>query len=117
MDNFVTQEIVKNVSVIRLSFNELNLEEREDIKKELSGMVVGSVKKFILDFSKVGFLSSLIIATLISFSKEVKEAGGTLKLSGLGSDARSILNLTRLDKMFELYDTEHDAIESFKSLT
>ncbi len=112
MDNFLNTEIKKDVCVIKLSFNEINLSEREQLKGQLL-KVINGFTKFVLDFSKVGFLSSLVIATLVSFSKEVEKNNGKLKLSGLSEDARDVLSLTKLDKLFEIYNTARGAIDSF----
>ncbi len=113
MEGFFSSEKVGDVNVIRLFFNEINLEQKEELKKELAGAVASDEKKFILDFTKVGFISSLVIATVIFFSKEVKESGGAVKLSGLSKEGLGVFQITHLDKAFELYGTEQEALESF----
>ena len=82
--------------------------------KTLEEIPVDENRKFIIDLSGVGFLSSLVIATVVFFAKKVKENNGELKLSGLSSEAYSVLQITQLDKVFDLHDTEDDAVQSFK---
>ena len=115
MEKCVTSNVVGGTVVINFSFNEINLEQREDIKKELAVLLDSGAKKFVIDLSKVGFLSSLVIAIIVFFAKEVRKNGGQIKLSGLSSEAFSVFQLTQLDRIFELYETERDALESFKS--
>ncbi|MFC1479907.1 STAS domain-containing protein [Candidatus Omnitrophota bacterium] len=114
MGKFVVSKKVQDVNVLGFCFNELNLEQREQLKKELSEQLKTAQTQFIIDLSKIGFVSSMVVATIVFFSKEVRNNKGTVKLSGLSSEAFSIFKLTQLDKIFELYETERDALESFK---
>ncbi len=114
MEKFFSKEKIQDVNVVRFFFNEINLEQRENLKKELNEMLLGDEKKFVIDLSGVGFISSLVLATVVFFAKEVKKSGGGLKLSGVSSEAYSVFQITQLDKIFEMYDTEIDAVESFK---
>ena len=114
MANFLTSEKVGDVTVVRFSFNEITRDQREEIKKNLQELMDAGETKFIIDLAKVGFISSLVIATIIFFAKQVNENGGKIKISGLSGEAFSIFQLTQLDKVLELYETEHDALESYK---
>ena len=72
MSNYFSINKDNDVDVIQLSFNEISLEEREELKKDLTETIVPG-SKCIMDFSKVGFLSSLLIATIVFFAKEKKK--------------------------------------------
>ena len=113
MKTFFTSEKKGDVTVVRLSFNEINLEEREDLKNELQQLMDEDGGNYIIDLSKVGFVSSLVIATILFFAKEVKRNNGQVKISGLSTEAQSIFQLTKLDKVFELYAKEEEALASF----
>ncbi|MFH1664672.1 MAG: STAS domain-containing protein [Candidatus Omnitrophota bacterium] len=102
--------------ILTFLFNELNLEQRDQLKKELSKLIGAGETRFILNLSKVGFMSSLVIANIVFFTKEVRERKGVLKLCNLSPEALGILAITHLDKIFEIYDTEHDALESLRSI-
>lgn len=114
MQDFVVAKKVQDINVLSFCFNEINLDQREEIKKELYNLVQKGETRFIIDLSKVGFVSSLVIATIVFFTKEVRKRNGEVKLSGLSGDAFSVFRLTQLDRIFELYETENDAVESFR---
>jgi anti-sigma B factor antagonist len=116
MTEFLTSEKFDGVVIVRLSFNEINRDQREEIKKDLQKLLDAGERKFIIDLAKVGFISSLVIATIIFFTKAVREKNGYVKISGLSSEAFGVFQLTQLDKILELYETEHDALESYKNL-
>ena len=114
MENLFSTTVSGSVTVIRFCFNELSLDQREYLKKELNALLRNGNRDFIFDLSRVGFISSLVIALVVFFAKEVRKDKGDVKLCGLSSDGFSIFQLTQLDRVFELYETEHDALESFK---
>ncbi|MGB3056753.1 MAG: STAS domain-containing protein, partial [Candidatus Omnitrophota bacterium] len=87
---------------------------REELKKEMEKLLKGDNKKFIIDLTKVGFISSLVLATLVFFAKEVREREGAVKLTGVSTEAYSIFQLTQLDKVFEIFETEQEALETLK---
>ena len=113
MADTVIYDKEQGVGIIRFRFNEINLEQREEIKEKLKSFLVSGETRFIIDLSKVGFLSSLVLALIVFFAKEVKEKSGEIKLSGLTSEAVGVFQVTQLDKIFEMYDTEKQALESF----
>ncbi|MGB2601330.1 MAG: STAS domain-containing protein [Candidatus Omnitrophota bacterium] len=113
MDEFLSIEKIGDVTVVRFSFNEINRDQREEIKQGLQKLMDAGERKFIIDLTKVGFISSLVIATIIFFAKQVKENGGAIKISGLSGEAFSIFQLTQLDKVLDLYESESDALENF----
>jgi anti-sigma B factor antagonist len=113
MKSFFKTDRSGEITLVRFTFNEINLEEREELKKELQEELNKNGTKYVIDLSKVGFVSSLVIATILFFSREVKAEGGSVKLSGLSKEAYSVFQLTKLDKVFELYDTEEEAVNSF----
>ena len=52
--------------------------------------------------------------TLVGLMKSARERGGYLKLTGLSPDLRTILELTRLDRVFEIHPSADAAVRSFE---
>ena len=112
--NLVHEEVIGEVSIVRLIFNEINRDQRDDLKKQLKQLLLGERKEFIIDLSKVGFLSSLVVATIIFFAKELALKGGRMNLFSTSNEPLAVLRITKLDKIFEVYNTEKEALEGFK---
>ena len=98
---YFTSEKKDNVDIIRFAFDELSLDQREALKKELNDVLQSNETKIVLNLSKIGFLSSLMIATIISFTKDVKDRNGDVKLCELSKVAMDVVKITHLDKAFE----------------
>ena len=69
--------------------------------------------KMVLSFAKVKHLSSMALGTLIRLNKRVEEGGGELKLCTIIKSLYEVFVITKLNKLFAIYDTEEKALESF----
>jgi anti-sigma B factor antagonist len=73
-------------------------------------------KKIILNFENVQVLSSAPIGTLVNLRNQLDSAGGRLALCRLDPYIREILQLTRVEDLFRIFDTEQDAIDSLAAV-
>jgi len=67
----------------------------------------------ILNLKKVDFINSSGLGALVSVLKDVRLAGGRLALSELASYVKEIFAITQLSNVFEIYDSENQARETF----
>lgn len=69
--------------------------------------------KILLDMGKVTTLDSSGIGELVGAYHSVTNRGGKLKLLHLPSKISDLLQVTQLITVFEVYDTEEEAVASF----
>jgi anti-sigma B factor antagonist len=69
----------------------------------------------VVDLSKVQFLDSTALYTLVHGMKRSREAGGDMHLCGLQQPVRMIFELTRLDRVFEIFQNQEEAVQAFWS--
>lgn len=67
--------------------------------------------KIILDFANVRFLSSAVLGLLIRISKKVYQKNGNLRLCSIYPKIFEVFKITRLDKVFDIYQTREDAVK------
>ena len=67
----------------------------------------------VIDFGNVKFLTSAVLGLLIRVSKKIYESGGHLKLCGINPKILEIFKITRLDRIFDIYDDRPGAMQSF----
>ncbi|REJ66849.1 MAG: anti-sigma factor antagonist [Planctomycetota bacterium] len=83
----------------------------QDLGRELFHLVEEEGrKKLVLNFSNVEFLSSAALGKLITLDKKTKQNGGVLKLSNIRPEIFEVFAITRLNKLFTIYDEEADAV-------
>ncbi len=86
----------------------------EEWGDELVALVdVDNRKRLLLNFADVTFMSSAALNKLIVLEKRVKKQGGRLKLCNLRRELREIFDITRLSTIFEILDTDSEAIATF----
>ena len=69
----------------------------------------------ILDFCNVQFLSSAVLGLLMRISKKVYEQEGQLRLCNISPRIYEIFKITRLNKIFDIYEDVQSATESLDS--
>lgn len=100
---FVNQKIID-----RLMIQEMGDELRALVEEE-------NRKAILLNFEGVSFLSSEALGKLIKLHQTVKQAEGQLKLSNIRSDIYEVFKIANLHKLFDIKDTEEEALEGFTS--
>jgi anti-sigma B factor antagonist len=68
--------------------------------------------KLILNLREVNYIDSSGVASLVEGLKASRDVGSRLILFGLSPIAHEVLQLSRLLKIFEIYDTEDKALEA-----
>jgi len=71
-------------------------------------------KKVLLNLAGVGYIDSSGIGELVSSYTSIKNAGGQLKLLNLTQKIHDLLTITKLLTVFDVYESEADALNSYK---
>jgi anti-sigma B factor antagonist len=72
----------------------------------------GGPQHLILDLSRVWIVCSSMLSKLITLNKKVQSAGGTLRLCGVSPRLYEVFAITKLNKLFAIYDSRQQALES-----
>ena len=107
--------INKEVLKIKLCHNHLDASVTTDLKNELLAYVdEHKLYQVMLDLNEVEFIDSSGLGTLLAVMRELVTKNGTLKLASLTSPVRTMVELVRLHRIMEIYNTNEAAIRSFK---
>ena len=85
-----------------------------NFKSQLLEMVEKGSKNFVINLSEVNFIDSSGLGALVSVLKKIGPEG-TIKFCEVKTGIRSILELTQLDKVFNIHLSEKEAVFSFNS--
>jgi len=106
---------IRDVTVV--TFQEASILDTlqvEQIADELYELVDGrACKKIVLDFANVRFLSSSTLGVLMTLRKKAESIKGKIFLCGLREEPLKVFKITRLDKLFKLFDNEEKALAKF----
>ena len=68
----------------------------------------------LFDLSGMAYIDSSGLGALVSLLQWVRGRGGVLKLACLQARPRIVFDITKVYRVFEIYDTVDDALASFK---
>ena len=68
--------------------------------------------RIVLNLSRLRFIDSSGLATVLSCLKRVNARGGDLKLCGLSRSVRTLFELVRMNRIFDLFATPEEAVRA-----
>jgi len=71
------------------------------------------LKKILLNFSNVEYLSSAALGKLITLNKKLQQAGGKLILCNIDAQIFEVFEITKLDRFFKIIKDEQAALQAF----
>jgi anti-sigma B factor antagonist len=92
----------------RIVFGEEASQLRELVKTTLA-----ESKKIVLNLGGVSYIDSGGLGVLVALYTSARASGGDIKLANLTQRVGDILQITKLSTIFEVYDGEQKAINSF----
>jgi anti-sigma B factor antagonist len=91
----------------------LNQVEGEKFLSELQPLLQNDRPRVVLDCSRVRNMDSAGIEVLLHCMGEAMKRDGDMKLAALSPSAATILELMRVDRLFEVFDSTEEAARSF----
>jgi anti-sigma B factor antagonist len=110
----MTTREVDGVYVIGLAGRVVLGEESNALRETVKSLLASGHKKIVLNMDNVTYIDSAGLGTLVASHHSAGTQGASLKLSNLGSKFQEILQVTKLLTVFDVYDSEAAAVQSFK---
>ena len=104
---------VNSVTIIDLHGKITIGEGTLEVRSKVSALLESGSKKILLNLGGVSYVDSSGIGELVSCYTSVSNQEGQLKLLNLTKRLRELLAITKLLTVFDTYDDESRAIDSF----
>ena len=92
---------------------DIDMSNSPEVRKALLGEIRGTkASRVVLNLTGVVYMDSSGVASLVEGLKASREAGSRFVLFGLSASAREVLKISRLLKLFEIYDDEEQAMSA-----
>ena len=100
---------------IKICFAEgdIDINTSPQVKKAFDKLMQSKSEKVLINLQKVAYIDSSGLATLVEILKNLKNFGGKLKLCNLSNKVKSLFEITKLEKLFDIVDTEEEALQAF----
>ena len=104
---------IEGVTVLDLSGRITLGEASGKLRSAVQEALAAGSKKIVLNLADVNYIDSAGLGELVSAFTTVKNGGGELKLLNLTKKVRDLLVITKLLTVFDVKESEADAIKSF----
>jgi anti-sigma B factor antagonist len=105
----IEKRVVDGIAIMtchgRVMFGEEATALRDNLKEALK-----NTPRLVLNLSDVTYIDSGGLGTLVGVYSSARAAGADIKLTGLGQRLRDVLQITKLATVFQVFDTEQEAL-------
>ena len=110
-----SQSVIKDIrrqgrTVVLELGGEIDMRSFGELKNKFKELYSEKPAVLLVDMSKVEFMDSSGLATLVGALKWCRLNGSELKLAGLTQRVRSIFEICRLDSAFQIYNSQAEAL-------
>jgi anti-sigma B factor antagonist len=99
--------------VVKRVPDRLNLRQARIFLREVQAFLKSDRPQVVFDLSQVRQIDAAGVDMLLHCMSEAMKRDGDLKLAAVSPQAATVLELTRTDRLFEIYETSTDAVRSF----
>ena len=102
----------KDMTVCHID-GEIDINSSPSIKKSFDKLISQKIPRIVINLSKVTYVDSSGLATLVEMLKNMKSYGGRMRLACMSPKIKSLFEITKLEKLFEIMADEETAISNF----
>jgi len=110
----ITTKQVDTVAVVHCNGRIVFGEEAASLREQVKNMLT-TQKNIVLNLGGVSYIDSGGLGTLVGLYTSARAAGGDIKLANLTQRVGDQLQITKLVTVFEVFDSEEKAVDSFKA--
>jgi anti-sigma B factor antagonist len=108
-------ELRGNVGIISLQGKLIGTPETENLHDQVRSLLGQGVTKVVLDMGGVTWLNSMGVSSIMRSYTSVVNSGGQLSLANLPEKVHNLFFVTRLIRIFKIYNSVEEAVKNNKS--
>jgi anti-sigma B factor antagonist len=110
-----TERLNYNTLVFRIELpRKVDVDNAKDLWIYFSTLIAGGALKIYLDLKKLEYIDSSGIGVIINTAKMIRKNNGDIALGNLSDEIRDIFKVISLENFIKIYNSEVEAIRSFR---
>lgn len=101
----------EDVLIVKIMNSRLDAQEADDFRDRMSKLISSGNRFITLDISDVDFVDSSGLGAMVSVLKLIGK-DGDIVISGPTESAMRMFKLTRMNKVFRIFEKEEDAVRA-----
>ena len=110
----IEERVVGDVTILDLKGKITLGEGDEALKDKINSLALQNRKRILLNLEGVPYIDSAGLGEVVRTYTTISRQGGQLKLVNLTKRITDLLSITKLLTVFETFDSEPEALKSFK---
>ncbi|MBN2414072.1 STAS domain-containing protein [candidate division KSB1 bacterium] len=102
-----------NVNVIKITGELMAGHDSEKLRKVVDESIKAENVNVVVDMEEVTWMNSSGLGMLISALTSLRSSEGDMRLANLSDRIRRPMQITKLDKVFQDFDSVADAVQSY----
>ena len=102
----------EDIAVVRCRGRIVFGEEADELRRVVLSLL-NETERIVLNLGWIGHIDSSGLATLVASFISARNRGAEIKFAALSPQARRVLTITHVDRLFEVYDSTEEALKSF----
>ena len=102
------------VEVVRLTAAKMAFSGLEALQRDLDQRIDQGSRKMLINLAPVSFVDSFGIGVIAATARKMAQAGGLVRLCGVGERVRMSLTITRLDRTLDIAADEAEGLRRFR---
>lgn len=102
---------VADILIVRPLEKRIDAATATDFKQKISEWIDSGNRRIVLNLSKVDFMDSSGLGAVISGLKKTGDEGNIV-ICGVKETVMSLFRLTRMDRVFDIFPSEEEALKS-----
>ena len=108
----ILEERIDEIDVLGLT-GRLDASSAKGLKEKVGALVREKRLNLVIDMAAIDFIDSSGLGSLVSSLRSANKLGGDIKIASLQDQVRAIFELTRLHRIFEIFNDRDAAVKSF----
>ncbi len=108
----IIEERVDDVDLLTFK-GRLDTNSAKDVKEKINILTKENRIKIVMDMADVNFMDSSGLGSLVASLRSVNKLGGDIKIASLQDPIRVIFELTKLHRVFEIFDDKGSAVDTY----
>ena len=105
----ISTRTAQDVTILALAGN-LDSNTSPLVQQALDGILAGGVRKLVVDFTALDYVSSAGLRVLLGAAKKLSGPGGALRLFGLNETVREVFEISGFSKILAVKGSEGEAL-------
>ena len=107
----MTKQLKENVHIITIQ-GRIQQDDSIELEEALEDALNDGQYHIVVDLTAVKHICSTALGVLVSMKRRLRRNNGDIKIAVIDGDVKNLLQITMLDRVFELHETQDLAVQS-----